>query len=234
MEKRFSFDEKRHLYFLDGKPLTGVTSVLNVIAKPALIGWAVNMACEYIRDNYSVGCAMESLLEEAKIAHRKKKEGAADIGKRVHKYLEEWIANEPSEETDEQVMKVARNFIGWAEKNKVKFLASEKRVYSPTLFIAGTLDFICEIDGKKYVGDIKTSSGVYGRAYFAQCAGYRLMLEEMGEKDFEGSIIVRIGKDGLFSEEKDVLMSPNYEDDKRYFLAALDIYRMDKNLYEQT
>src|SRR3990167_1580215 len=103
----FEFDEKKHLYTLDGKPLTGVTSVLNVIAKPALIQWSANMACDYIRDNYSVGCAMESLLQEARTAHRKKKEGAADIGTRVHKYLEEWIANEPSEETDEQVMKIA-------------------------------------------------------------------------------------------------------------------------------
>ena len=97
----------------------------------------------------------------------------------------------------------------------------KKQVYSQTHFLAGTLDFICEIDGKKYLGDIKTSSGIYGREYFAQCAAYRMMCEERGETGFEGSVVVRLGKDGSFDE----MYSIDYENDKKLFLACLEVYR---------
>jgi hypothetical protein len=70
-----------------------------------------------------------------------------------------------------------------------------------------------EIDGKKYVGDSKTSNAVYPE-YFYQTAAYRMMLEEMGEKDFSGSIIIRVGKDGSFDEAKDVIFSKDYEEQK--------------------
>ena len=111
-----------------------------------------------------------------------------------------------------------------------KFLASEKQVYSQTHFLAGTLDFICEIDGKKYLGDIKTSSGIYGREYFAQCAAYRMMCEEQGETGFAGSVVVRLGKDGSFEE----VYSMDYENDKKLFLACLEVYRTMGNFETQT
>ena len=38
-----TFDAKKHVHTLDGKNLTGVTTVLSVIAKPALIQWAADM-----------------------------------------------------------------------------------------------------------------------------------------------------------------------------------------------
>ena len=101
------------------------------------------------------------------------------------------------------------------------FTASEKRLYSETHWIAGTLDAVVEIEGKKYVCDFKTTSGIYDRTPFAQCAGYRLMLEEMGEKDFDGSVIVRIGKDGTFEEK----FSYDYSTDKKIFLACLELYK---------
>ena len=40
MTDDFVFDEKEHAYFLNGKPMMGCTTVLSVIAKPALIQWA--------------------------------------------------------------------------------------------------------------------------------------------------------------------------------------------------
>ena len=81
-----------------------------------------------------------------------------------------------------------------AEKNKVKFLASEQKLYSKLHWTAGTADFLCKIDGQTYLGDIKTSSGIYDRTPFAQCASYRMMLKEMTGKECDGSIIVNIKK----------------------------------------
>ena len=50
-KKEFTFDEKRHRYYLDGKAMTGCTTVLGVIAKPALIQWAADKAAAY-----ALGC----------------------------------------------------------------------------------------------------------------------------------------------------------------------------------
>ena len=239
----FEYQEKGHKYFLDGKPMTGVTTILGVIAKPALIQWAANMAVDYIAEH--IGDVLtfpidkektEKFLKEARTAHAKKKTDAGKKGTDVHKEIENiitWaltgngvIPKEYVISTNYEIEDVAKGqiqkFLDWAVGNKVKFLASEKKVYSEKLWYAGTLDFLCEIDGKKYIGDLKTSSGIYGREYFFQCAAYRQAAEEMGETDFHGSIIVRCGKDGSF-ETKD---SFDYETDVKGFNAALQLYRI--------
>lgn len=238
--KKFEFQEKGHKYFLDDKPLTGVTTVLNVIAKPALIQWAANMATDYIskewKSNVSYSMdAIKIILDEARKAHCKKKEEAGQKGTDVHTLIETYIklmisdqggvAMEINGYDNEQV----KHFVEWAVKNKIKFLESEKKMYSEKHWIAGTCDFTCEIKSKKYVGDIKTSSGIYDRTPFFQTAGYRLMLEEMGEKDYAGSVIINIKKDGKFDEKKDVYYSFDYQSDLDGFLAALKLYRTLKN-----
>ena len=111
-------------------------------------------------------------------------------------------------------------FVDWAIENKVKFLASEKQMYSRAMWVAGTCDFTAIINGKLIMGDIKTSSGIYGREYFFQCAGYILMAEEHGET-YDGSIIVRLGKDGSFETKE----SFDLEADKKGFLAALALFK---------
>ena len=232
-KKEFTFDEKTHTYRLDGKRMTGITTVLGVIAKPALIPWAANMAVDYVKEHGSLEkdggvnfiSIREDILEEARKAHAQKRDKAADVGTLVHKAVEEWINEKKEPKLDEQGIKMFNHFKKWAEDNKVKFLESEKKVYSEEHFVAGTPDFICEIDGRKYLGDFKTSSGIYGREFFWQCAGYRMMLEEMGEKDFRGSIIVRCGKKGDF----EVKESFDYESDLKGFMSALTIYRLTKN-----
>ena len=40
----YQFSEEGHLHILDGKALTGVTTILGVIAKPALIQWSADEA----------------------------------------------------------------------------------------------------------------------------------------------------------------------------------------------
>src|ERR1035437_9358592 len=80
--KGYVFDSKRHIHQLDGKNLNGITTILGVIAKPALIQWSANMACDYILGNSEVGNrddeiiykVSEKTVKEARTAHRKKKE----------------------------------------------------------------------------------------------------------------------------------------------------------------
>ena len=137
--KKFEFQEKGHKYFLDDKPLTGVTTVLNVIAKPALIAWSAKMACEYVKANLKSLEELDQVLELAKIAHTRKKEDAGDIGKQVHKHIENWIKQRINpaaaylEEITKQEADIVNNFIKWAIDNKIKFLESDVRFISTSI-----------------------------------------------------------------------------------------------------
>lgn len=223
----FHFNNEAHVYVLDGKPLTGVTTILSVIAKPALIQWSADMACKYVKENLGDIAQLEMVLAEARLAHRKKKESAGKTGTDVHVLIETYvkfviehheghvIPGEPSDNA--QVQK----FINWAIDNDITFLESEKRLFSKEHWYAGTVDLVFLKDGKKHIGDIKTSSGIYGREFFFQMAGYQIALEENGEKDIFANTIIRCGKDGSF----EVQDSFDTESDKAGFLAALKLYR---------
>jgi hypothetical protein len=229
----FVFNEEAHVYVLDGKPLTGVTTILGVIAKPALIQWSADMACNYVREKtidiqfgFSIQ-ALETILTEARLAHRKKKESAGTIGTEAHKQIENFIKGKPFDEMTDQVKSMVDQFIAWAKEHNVKFLESEKRLFSKEHWYAGTVDFVAEIDGKVWIGDIKTSSGIYPE-YFFQTAGYQLALQENGEyPEIEGHVIVNIKKDGSkFEIEK----SYGYQQSVEAFKAALTIYRAQEAL----
>ncbi len=229
----FAFDSETHTYVLDGKLLTGVTTILGVIAKPALIQWSADMACKFIEEKLVDGVAsfpdeIKAWLIEARISHRKKKETAGSIGTEAHKHIEAWIKTKNTGlMKSKQVADMVDQFIAWVKENNVKFLESEKQIYSKTHWYAGTVDFVCEIDGKIWIGDIKTSSGIYPE-YFFQTSGYQLAIQEMGlYPEIEGHIIVNIKKDGSkFEVEK----SYGYAQSVEAFKAALIIYRAQEAL----
>lgn len=183
-------------------PLHGVTTVIGkTLAKPALLPWAAKTTADYIADHMDELVAgdkkkREEILAEAKAAHTRKKDNGADVGTKAHAGVETYTRYRIRYQgDDEQIKKMVNTFADWAEKNDAKFLESEKNVYSKELWIGGILDFIVELDGKKYIGDFKTSSGIYPE-YFLQCAAYELALIEMGYPEIEGYIIVNVDKKG--------------------------------------
>lgn len=232
---KFEFNPKTHTYKLDGERMTGVTTVLGVINKPALVGWAARMASDYVLENLKSMDDLEVVCEQAKKAHAMKRDKAAVAGTDVHAECEEYI-KEMIEKYDglaglmrPGTSEQAHAFASWAFDQKIKFLSSEEQVYSVKHFTAGTYDFMCEMDGLKYVGDIKTTSGIYDRTPFAQTAAYQMMLAEMrGVEPSEVAdrrIIVNLKKEGTFNPDKDVYISEHYEDDIELFMSALTMYR---------
>lgn len=227
----YNFDEKNHIHTFEDKPLMGVTTVLGVIAKPALIQWSANMACDYLKERatefFNNPTLFNDILKEARTAHRTKKEKAGDWGTAVHLAVEEWIKEkkEPTD-LDEMGMLAFNNFKNWATENKVEFLESEKHIWSKELWIGGIVDLVFIMDGKKYIGDIKTSSGIYNEAFF-QMGAYHLCLEEMGEaKDIEGYIVINLKKDGKI----DLKMATDMELNKQAFKNALGLYKIINSL----
>lgn len=235
-EKGYSFDVVNHVHTLDGKRLYGITTILGVINKPALVQWSANMAVGAIEENLEILADTKVLLKilmpqeqkllvdefyqlfitEAKTAHRKKKEDAGTKGTDVHAEIEAivnaainnegYILLDTTSET-----KQVQNFIDWAIANNVKFLASEKNVYSTELWCGGIADIVCMIDGKLYVGDVKTSSVIYPENYL-QVSAYAYMLQEMGlYEKFDGVIILNCKKDGKFEYKFNYDLEENFQ-----------------------
>ena len=230
---------KKHVYLMDGKQMTGVTTILGVIAKPALIQWAADMACQLIgtaeKDRLGNYVVTNELLKSARTAHTKKKEAAGDKGTDLHSQVEGYIKNiierydgvaTGSASFDQPMSIGLAQFAKWACDNNIKFLASEKQVYSKDWFVAGTFDFSFEKDGKRFVGDLKTMGKIWDRVPHFQAAAYRKMSVEMGGPDYVGTCIVNISKPTeKYPSELTESWSYDWEGDTKAFESCLYIYR---------
>ena len=231
---KYEFDEAGHVHTLNGKPLIGVTTVLGVIAKPALIQWSANMAVDYVRDhivenglNIYGTDRFEEMLGEARFSSRTKKETAGEWGTTLHKAVENWIKDgDYPENLDDMAMRCFCQFMIWANKEGVKFIESEKHIWNKNLWIGGICDLVIEIKGKKYIADIKTSSGIYNEAFF-QMGAYDLCFKEMGEgKDIAGYIVINLTKKG----KMEMKMATDMEMNQNAFLSALSLYKIINSL----
>ena len=239
----------RGRYQLDGKPLTGVTTICGMQAKGFLVTWA---ATEAYKDSLNLSKEeIKDVLKNKNYAHTRKSDNAKDKGTQAHDLVEEFIKNyiatkeyKSLKSEDEEVDTSIQRFFKWAIDKKVEFLGSEVSVYSREHWFAGSFDFICRIDGKLLLGDFKTSKQI-DDTYFAQGAGYIIAEEETNPNTkFDGVIIVRsiLAKEGQVWYEKssngkakkmqndafEVKISTNVEREKTYFLSLLNLYRYSK------
>jgi len=203
-EVELNFDGLRHRYTWEGKEIKSVTTVLKVINKPALINWASGCAVDFISEQIKPGesydeLELSAMWQGARKAHWQKKVDAGDLGTFLHKWVESYIKGEkPGKPVNEQLQESVLKFLIWVKKHNVKFLLSEQVIFSKKYMYCGTTDFICTIDGKMYIGDLKTSSGIYPEMWIQTSAYRHARSEEFTNEKFEGQLIVRIGKDGTF------------------------------------
>lgn len=185
----------------------GTTSITDKFGdKSKLIQWAVDKAVDFIEEIDPMYLS-DSDFKEARYAHRKHLEDAGAHGTDCHTLVEEWI-NARIHGTDTFNPEI-KEFIEWAVSNGVTFLASEMRLRSSRLWCAGTADFVCEINGKRYIGDLKTGNYVkFG--HFVQCGAYALYYEEMGYGKIDGIVIAHMPRHGGF---------------KTYFETDVDKYK---------
>jgi genome maintenance exonuclease 1 len=234
---RLDFDDAEHVYTIheDGKaPLMvpGVTSILAVINKPALVPWAAKLTAE----TYTglVSAAVDSgtlnpkrLLEiekEAKGAPRAKAKAGADIGTLVHAWAEAWARGQPLPmPEDDSARKGVEAFTAWCEAHHVRFRLTEMRVYSRAFNYAGTFDFMAEVDGELMLGDYKVSSGIYPEHHL-QCAAYAQAYGEATGETVRDRIVVCFDKTtGKFQHERRNGTN-QYVNDLNGFLGAKQLH----------
>jgi hypothetical protein len=228
-------------FLLSGKLLRGVTSVLDgTSSKPQLIQWAADMATQYVADN---GIFIESenaykisgdTLKEARTAHTKKKEKAATKGTDMHAEVEKFILATIRGESYEFPIEIYP-FVEWSRKENVTFIAAEQILYSEKHSVAGTADFICVLNDKLTIGDLKTMPKLWSPDPFVQTGAYSLMLTELTGAIPEQSIIVRMcdPEDERVkkynSKPFDTYLRSALQEDEDMFLTRLKCYEYNNN-----
>jgi hypothetical protein len=112
-------------------------------------------------------------------------------------------------------------FLKFQKEHKIKWIESERVVYSKKHDYAGILDGVGMMDGALTLIDFKSSNGLYDEMRF-QVAGYQIAYEEEIGKKFDKKVLIRFGKeDGEF----EVYDLTNGKNDRDAFLACLQIKR---------
>jgi len=201
-------------YTKSGVLVPGVTTVLSVLNKPALVRWANRLGLEgidvskYVDELARIGTLSHYLIECHLKGHKPD--------------LKNYTANQIDLAENSAI-----KFIQWQDEQKdYKQIASEKGVVSETLLYGGTVDIYCEIDGKKTVIDIKTCKGVYDEMH-TQAVAYAKALKDDGCPVDEIKI-VRVGRNE--EEGFEVVKVGNIDLHWERFKACRKIYEINKAL----
>ena len=169
-----TLERKGGYYEIDGVFYPSVTTILQVINKPALLGWYAKLGKEE--------------------AERVKQE-SADFGKTVHELIRVLLdgGTVDYDKTDDIVGGCLRSFEEWVRLVEFRPLLTEQTVHSKIHQFAGTLDAIGLVYGIPCLIDWKTSSGVYDEMKL-QVAAYDVAVKEMALAQPTLHLIVRFDK----------------------------------------
>jgi hypothetical protein len=236
----------------------GVTTVCHIIDKsPALVPWAAKMVYEklmrIIPTRMVNGTEMletmsleefEQFAANAKGAHKEKLEEAANVGTIAHNWLEDYIkiklglkpAGTLYWPDDEKAKSCVEAALDWMRRHNVRWVHTERKVYSREFGYAGTLDGVAICDScddrlccPKTFKDVRSlidwkSSNYLYTEYLYQTAAYEQAYEEETGEALEQRWVVRLGKeDGKF--EPWHLYEESYKSHWQGFFHALELYR---------
>ncbi len=156
---QITFTDARFYIGENGQYFPSATTILEAYPKPyALLQWMkeVGSKSDEIRDNAGRRGSTVHMLTES---YDNDEEVCllGDNGQPLYS-MEEWSMFE--------------RYVDFSQRFQPKYSMIEQQVICPELGFAGTLDRVGEIEGKKYLLDIKTSNGIYN-SYWLQLAAYR-------------------------------------------------------------
>lgn len=257
----YSFDSTLHAHTLNGKPLIGTTTLIKEMFPPPLAWWASGKALEPLGwknpkqttpedRRLRLGAVLSEIkaytvedwdtkLQECYRNHDTVKKEAGESGTNIHELIERIIKDAIEKwggvvgEVGNEDPSVAE-FIKWAQGKK--FIHSEAHVYSELLWLGGIVDFVFKTDEGVYLGDIKTSKGIYP-SHFIQLGLYDCEQSENGffasdgmkegeSEDVVGYTVINLPKEGGINVK-------TYRDTKRmktFSTTLVEAYKTKKTL----
>jgi len=164
----------------DGSKVPGVTTVLGVLNKPALVIWANRLGLQGIDST-------------------KYRDEMADIGTLAHQMIVDYFKRETTDTSDysKSQIELAENcllsFWEWEKGHRIEVIMAEAQLVSTKYGYGGTIDCFCNLDGQPTLLDFKTGKAIYPE-FFYQLAAYEQLLAEAG-KLIEVTRILRVGRD---------------------------------------
>jgi len=193
-----AFNEAKHEYTANGVVCPGVTTILKVVNKPALVGWAVKCCAQYLLANLKAGeideVQITQLAEKMKRHYRDVTAEAASIGTIVHAFAERYLRGQkPTLPKNAAANRSCMAFLDWMREHEVKPVEVEYRAYSLKHNVSGTGDFDGYFEGDRCAIDWKTSTGIWPE-YYLQNDAYMMCREEELGIEYKGGIVARFDK----------------------------------------
>ena len=188
-----TYNEETHEYFVDGVLKPHITEIAEPISFQRL------------------DALQKSMVERARLR-----------GSRCHELAEEYLlcGELDINDIETEYIPFMQQFILWVKTYKPKVIYTEKKLFGKDF--CGTLDLICEIDGKVIIVDYKFTSTIDKKSLSVQLEGYdRLAFEN--NIHIDECWVLHIKKDGFVfkpitkdSEWFDILISHNKKMKEKY------------------
>lgn len=261
-----------------GEAVRGVTSVLrDIIAKPDLMTWTLNMANAYyfgakfdestkeynhdwskaaIKPNRDQNGEitepvteddLHEIMMEGSRQWTKRSDQGKDVGTLTHLMVEHYLTtqiegaehpklldrSEYSTEDLKMADRASESFRKWWNSlGDAHVEQLEAPVYSVGMKYAGTFDILANINGKRYLLDLKTTNasrkaplGVYAE-YFLQLGAYSHAYSEESGNQVDELGIVRVGKDGKLHIVTTSDLNMTVDECERAFAFAVRLHDM--------
>lgn len=213
VEKVAAKRSKTHTRYYDkaGKLLPGVTTILSVLNKPALVPWANGLGLQGInvREYVDVLATIGSIGHDMICCHNR------------------GVAFDPGEHPKDLIDKAENcflSYLAWEKQHEVEPILCEEKLISEIHGFGGTLDMFARVDGIRTIVDYKTGKAIYAEHVY-QVAAYRKALEERGQRA-EAVRILQIGRDETEGFSEKVVTDTARE--WQVFEHCLAIYRLQK------
>ena len=197
----------------DGQQVPGVTTILGILNKPALVKWANNLGLQGIDSS-------------------KYQDEMADIGTLAHQMIVGYFKKVEIDTSDYSNNQIALaencllSFWEWERGHDIEVIMAEVPLISQKYGYGGTIDCFCKLDGQPTLLDFKTGKAIYPE-FFYQLAAYEQLLAEDSQL-IEATRILRIGRDADegFEEQSVGKLDKQFE----VFKNCLSIYNLQKEI----
>lgn len=199
---KIRFFPDSHQYWMNGIRKQGVTTIIGIKDKSRpLMTWKGQLTVDFLLKKLQEGKITREIICAASYIDEIEKEEAAGFGTEIHDWCERYIKAKlskgklpfPDMPESKRAQVGVNAFLDWEKEHEVKFVSSERVVYSKKYDYMGKMDIEAKIDGKLCLVDLKSSNGLYNSVNL-QTAGYVKADEEESGRKYKGRWAIRLSK----------------------------------------